>query len=61
MAGNLPAEIEHLFELNTIDFSDNDVAGNIPSQWSSLNKLSKFASCEFQHIFIDYVLTNRSP
>jgi len=40
MAGNLPAEIEHLFELNTIDFSDNDVAGNIPSQWSSLNKLT---------------------
>ena len=48
MSGNLPAEIEHLFELNTIDFSDNDVVGNIPPRWSSLSKLSKFKVCILQ-------------
>ena len=48
MSGNLPAEIEHLFELNTIDFSDNDIVGNIPPRWSSLNKLSKFEVCILQ-------------
>jgi|AntRauTorckE5430_2_1112549.scaffolds.fasta_scaffold02840_2 hypothetical protein len=42
MSGQLPPEIAHLFELTKIDFSDNDIEGNVPDQWMSLTKLCKF-------------------
>ena len=41
MVGVLPQEIAKLPELVSINLSENDIVGNIPSAWASLLKLGK--------------------
>ena len=39
MQGELPPEIKYLFELTRIDFSNNDIEGSVPDEWSFLKNL----------------------
>lgn len=45
MQGELPPEIKYLFELTRIDFSNNDIEGSVPDEWSFLKNLGTNKQC----------------
>lgn len=56
MQGELPPEIKYLFELIRIDFSNNNIEGSVPDEWSFLKNLGTNKQCRVSSL--DFSLSN---